>query len=156
MPFIQAFIAHQIHMHISILPTYDVNEYVWCFKTNSRTHLNNLFQLKWSENEVEICEIYLKLDWLSVVGRQNTSLEVFTRVSYVKMYMYGCINDKRIMDNVIDQKFISIVILFNHIVNVAKMGKVLTCRPLAFLGSRQPAYTKRTSIENSQWLTRGN
>lgn len=62
--------------------------------------------------------------------------------------------DKCIMDNVDDQMFISIVILFNHIVNVVKMGKVLTCGPFRSLGYRHSAYN--ICIENGQWLTRGN
>lgn len=65
---------------------------------------------KWSGNLWNIFEIGL------VVGRDGGP-------AFHRNCICECIRmDKWIMDNVDDQKFISIVILFNHIVNVAENG----------------------------------
>lgn len=112
------------------------------FDTSKPTHVP-IWTIYFNWNEAKMMWKFVKYIWNWIGCQLLVDRALHRRLSpELHMWIYVWM-DKWIMDNVDDQKFISIVILFNHIVNVVKMGKVLTCGPFGPPGSRH-SFTKRT------------
>lgn len=117
MPFIQAFSSPNTKHTYAHTHLYTNNTQMNMFDALQRQltypfeqFISIEMKRKWSGNLWNIFEIGL------VVGRDRGP-------GFHRNCICECIRmDKWIMDNVDDQKFISIVILFNHIVNVAENG----------------------------------